>query len=53
LRRDLADEHAADVVYGLVNEDVYLMLTTDCRWSRKRFTTWLTETLLEQLVAAQ
>jgi AcrR family transcriptional regulator len=53
LRRDLGAEHAADVVYGLMNEDVYLMLTTDCRWSRKRFTTWLTETLLEQLVAAQ
>jgi hypothetical protein len=31
---------------------VYLLLTTDCRWSRKRFASWLTETLLDQLVAA-
>jgi AcrR family transcriptional regulator len=53
LRPDLDAQHASDVVYGLVNEDVYLMLTTDCRWSRKRFTTWLTETLLEQLVVAR
>jgi AcrR family transcriptional regulator len=51
LHPDLDARHAADVVYGLMNEDVYLLLTADCRWSRKRFTTWLTETLLDQLVA--
>jgi AcrR family transcriptional regulator len=50
VRPDLDVDHAADVVYGLVNEDVYLLLTTDCRWSRKRFTTWLADTLLDQLV---
>jgi AcrR family transcriptional regulator len=50
LRRDLDAELAADVVYGLVNEDVFLLLTADCRWSRKRYVAWLTETLLEQLV---
>jgi hypothetical protein len=53
LRPDLDAEHAAHVVYALVNEDVFLMLTADCRWSRKRFTTWLTDTLLEQLVTAR
>jgi AcrR family transcriptional regulator len=52
LRPDLDVDHAADVVYGLVNEDVYLLLTGDCRWSRKRFATWLAETLLAQLVTA-
>jgi AcrR family transcriptional regulator len=52
LHPDLDPDHAADVVYGLVNEDVYLLLTTDCRWSRKRFALWLTETLLDQLVTA-
>jgi AcrR family transcriptional regulator len=52
LRPDLDARHAADIVYGLMNEDVYLLLTADCRWSRKRFTTWLTETLLDQLVTA-
>jgi hypothetical protein len=35
-----------------MNEDVYLLLTGDCKWSRKRFRTWLTETLLDQLVTA-
>ena len=50
LRPDLDADHAADVVYGLVNEDVYLLLTADCGWSRKRFATWLAETLLDQLV---
>ena len=50
LRPDLDTDHAADVVYGLLNEDVYLLLTVDCRWSRKRFATWVAETLLDQLV---
>jgi AcrR family transcriptional regulator len=50
LREDFDAEHVADVVYGLANEDVYLLLTGDCRWSRKRFTTWLAGTLLDQLV---
>lgn len=52
LRPDLDAHHAADVIYGVMNEDVYLLLTADCKWSRKRFTTWLTETLLDQLVTA-
>ena len=52
LRHDLDADHAADVVYGLANEDVYLLLTADCGWSRKRFTTWLAKTLHDQLVTA-
>ena len=50
LRPDLDVGHAADVLYGLMNEDVYLLLTADCGWSRKRFATWATQTLLDQLV---
>jgi AcrR family transcriptional regulator len=46
---ELDSDHVADVIYALVNEDVYLLLTVDCRWSRRRYTTWLAETLLEQL----
>jgi hypothetical protein len=34
----------------VVNEDVYLLLVTDCRWSRKRFTAWLAQTLIDQLM---
>ncbi len=51
LRPGLDVDHAADVVYALVNEDVYLLLTADCGWSRKRFTTWLAATLHDQLVS--
>jgi AcrR family transcriptional regulator len=52
LRADLDADHAADVIYGLVNEDVYLMFTADCGWSRKRYTTWLTRAMLDQLTTA-
>jgi AcrR family transcriptional regulator len=52
LRPDLDTGHAADVIYGLVNEDVYLLLTADCGWSRKRFNSWLTRTMLSQLTTA-
>jgi AcrR family transcriptional regulator len=51
LRPDLDVGHTADVVYGLVNEDVYLLLTVDCGWSRRRFQTWLAQTMVEQLIA--
>ncbi len=50
LRPDLEVARAADIVYGVVNEDVYLLLTADCRWSQKRFTTWLAQTLIDQLM---
>ncbi len=36
-----------------MNEEVYLLLTADCGWSRKRFATWATQTLLDQLVTTQ
>ena len=52
LRPDLDVDHAADVLYGLVNEDVYLLLSGDCGWSRKRFASWLAETMLDQLMTA-
>jgi AcrR family transcriptional regulator len=51
LRHDLDTDQAADIVYGLVNEDVYLLFTVDRRWSRRRFSSWLTDTLLHQLAA--
>jgi AcrR family transcriptional regulator len=50
LRPDLDITHATDVIYGVVNEDVYLLLVADCRWSRKRFTAWLARTLIDQLM---
>jgi AcrR family transcriptional regulator len=52
LRPDIDADRAADVVYALANEDVFLLLTADCGWSRKRFATWLGSTLHGQLMPA-
>jgi AcrR family transcriptional regulator len=51
LRPDIDADRAADVVYALANEDVFLLLTADCGWSRKRFAAWLAATLQDQLMA--
>jgi hypothetical protein len=41
---------AADVLYGLVNEEVFLLLTTDCGQGRQRFEDWLNSLLHHELV---
>ena len=41
---------AADILYGLVNEEVFLLLTADCGWSRQRFEDWLATLLRHELV---
>ena len=43
---------AADIVYGLLNEEVYLLLTADCAWSDDRFRHWATNLVLQQLATA-
>jgi AcrR family transcriptional regulator len=40
---------AADVVYGLLNEEVYLLLTVDCGWSTERFRRWAGALMTHQL----
>jgi AcrR family transcriptional regulator len=40
---------AADVVYGLLNEEVFQLLTVDCGWDVERFQRWVTAVLLDQL----
>ena len=50
LRADLEPGTAADVVYGLVNEDVFLLLAGDCGWDRARLRDWLTGVLRDQLL---
>jgi AcrR family transcriptional regulator len=49
LRPDLAVGAAADAVYGLLNEEVVLLLVGDCGWSVTRFRRWATDLLLHQL----
>lgn len=52
LRTDLDVDTAADVFYGLVNEEVFQLLIADCGWSVDRFRRWATSLMLHQLVHA-
>jgi AcrR family transcriptional regulator len=49
LNPDLDVLAAADVLYALANEDVFLLLTVDCGWDIDRYRAWLTAVLQEQL----
>ena len=50
LRRDLDVETAADIVYALLNEEVFQLLTGDCAWTLDRFHSWAASLLAQQLV---
>lgn len=43
-------ETATDIVYGVLNEEVYRLLTVDRGWSRERFERWATTVLARQLL---
>lgn len=49
LRAGVAAGDAADVVYGLLNEEVFLLLAGDCGWSAERYARWVADTVLTQL----
>jgi AcrR family transcriptional regulator len=51
LRPDLAVDTAADVLYALLNEEVWALLTTDRGWSEEAFRRWMTTVLVHELVA--
>lgn len=50
LRRGVDPDDAAETVWALASPELYRMLTKERGWSRKRFTTWLAETLIAALV---
>jgi AcrR family transcriptional regulator len=50
LRADLDAATAADIYYGLLNEEVFELLTTDCGWDVERFRLWATQLVQQQLV---
>ncbi len=52
LHPDVDADAAADVIYALANEDVFLLLTVDCGWGIDRYRSWLTEVLRQQLTGA-
>jgi hypothetical protein len=41
---------AADVLYGLLNEELVGLLVQDCGWSTARLRAWLTDLLANQLL---
>jgi AcrR family transcriptional regulator len=41
---------AADVLYGLLNEELVGLLVHDCDWSTAKLRAWLTEVLVNQLL---
>ena len=41
---------AADVLYGLINEEVLQLFTVDCEWDVGRFREWATSLMLQQLI---
>jgi AcrR family transcriptional regulator len=49
LRPDLDLDTAADITYGLLNEEVHRFFVVDCGWSSERFLDWATATLSAQL----
>jgi hypothetical protein len=43
---------AADLLYGLINEEVLQLFTGDCGWEVDHFRSWATSLMLRQLVDA-
>ena len=49
LPRGLDVDEFADVVYAVLNEEIYQLLIVDCGWDIQRFREWATSLLLQQL----
>lgn len=48
-RTGLAAEHVADILYGLLSPQLYLLFTRDRGWSPEQWERWMQDTLLAQL----
>ena len=51
LRPKLRERDAADIIHALMSPEVYGLLVVDRGWPPERYETWLTETLVDQLLA--
>jgi TetR/AcrR family transcriptional regulator, regulator of autoinduction and epiphytic fitness len=51
LRLNLRERDAGDIIHALVSPEVYGLLVVDRGWPPERYETWLTETLVDQLLA--
>ena len=53
LRPKLRERDAGDIIHALLSPEVYGLLVVDRGWSTERYEAWLTQTLVDQLVAAR
>jgi AcrR family transcriptional regulator len=53
LKPRLRERDAGDIIHALLSPEVYGLLVVDRGWSTERYETWLTQTLVDQLVAAR
>jgi AcrR family transcriptional regulator len=51
LRPTLRERDAGDIIHALVSPEVYGLLVVDRGWPPERYEMWLTETLVDQLLA--
>ena len=51
LRPKLRERDAGDIIHALMSPEVYRLLVVDRGWSPGRYEKWLTETLVDQLLA--
>lgn len=51
LRPKLRESDARDIIHALVSPEVYGLLVIDRGWPSERYQTWLTDTLIEQLLS--
>jgi AcrR family transcriptional regulator len=49
LRPDIDVDTAGDILYAVLNEEVFQLLVGDCGWTVDRFQTWATELMVQQL----
>jgi AcrR family transcriptional regulator len=51
LRPKLRERDAGDIIHALMSPEIYGLLVVDRGWPPERYETWLTGTLLDQLLA--
>ena len=51
LRPGLRERDAADIIHALMSPELYGLLVVDRSWPPERYEAWLTETLVDQLLA--
>jgi hypothetical protein len=51
LRPKLRERDAGDIIHALMSPEIYGLLVVDRGWPTERYETWLTGTLVDQLLA--